>query len=252
VAARVVHLLEVVQVEHDQADGAAAPERAVQLRVEPLLETAPVQAPGERIGARYARQRLPPAVLVAGVPPAQHGRAREAQREEPDVLGVRPRAGHSDRHIGDVVQRPDRDHRLERVGKRREDDGDEEQQRERAGRAAVGSDDHGGERDLCRAPQQEEGLPPAAAHDALVRHQHEHQRHDGSDPEQRGDQLALRPVPGRKHVDPAGGTRDQGQTHPRADALGARAQLGEVDSRRLASFCHTNVSAALEAALGFA
>ena len=115
--------------------------------------------------------------------------------KKPTYSGSGPVPGDPHRHVGDVVERRDRDHRGERVRERREDHRDEEQQRERAGRPAVGSHDDGGERDLGDAPQQEERLAPAAAHDALVRDQHEQQRHDRPEAEQRGDQLAVRAGP---------------------------------------------------------
>ena len=53
--------------------------RAAQLGIEALLEAAAVEAPGQRIRARHARERLAAPVLVARVPAAQHGGAAEAE-----------------------------------------------------------------------------------------------------------------------------------------------------------------------------
>ena len=154
----------------------------------------------------------------------------EAQREEPRVLGIGPVAGDAHGDVGDVVECPDRDHGRERIGERGEDHRHEEHQRERAGRPAVRPGDRGDQRDLRDAPQQEERLAPAAAHHALVRDQHEQQRDDRADAEQRRDQLAVGPVPGGGHVEPAGGAQHQREAHAGADALGACANLGEVDT----------------------
>ena len=199
---------------------------ALELGVEALLEAAAVEAAGQRVGARHARQRLPAAGPGCGrasrtAPRCSPGRARRIRRTRGPAATPAP-----PRHIGDVVQRRDRRPPTRagtRAPRRR-------RARRTAGRAGWSAPpsapcDDRGQRDLRDAPQQEERLPPAAAHDALVGDQHEQQRHDRADAEQRGDQLAVRAVPGGGHVEPSRGADHQRQPHAGADAFGASAQL---------------------------
>jgi hypothetical protein len=194
----------VVEVEADETKWAAVAQRVRQLGIEPLLEPAPVEAPGQRIGPRNAGKRVAALLLIAGVPSAERGRDAEAEREERRVLGVRAIAGHSHGDVCDVIQGTDRHHRGQRIGERGEDHRHEEHQRQGAGGPAVRPRDGRDQRDLGSAPQQEERLAPFAAHNALVRDQDEQQRDDGADSEERGDQVAVRPVPGGGHIQPAG------------------------------------------------
>ncbi len=158
--------------------GRPSAQRAAQLGVEALLEAAAVEAPGERIRARHARERVAAAILVAGVPAAQHGQRSQGRaqrtRRTPDPGARRPRPPPRRR----CSRGRDRDHGSEWVRERREHDRHEEQQRERARRASVGRHHDRREGDLGDAPKQEERLAPAAAHHALVRDQDEQQRHD--------------------------------------------------------------------------
>ena len=97
-AARVVDLLEVVEVQHHQAERPARARGAAELRVESLLEATPVETTSERVGARHAGERRPAAVLVSSVPSTQRGHAAEAESEESDVLLVRLTRGDANDH----------------------------------------------------------------------------------------------------------------------------------------------------------
>jgi hypothetical protein len=88
VPVEVVDGLEVVQVEQDQAGGAAGSERVVQLRSHLLLEPAAVERSGQRVRARHLDQPLADAIVVLRLPGAENRREGEADGDEPDVARV--------------------------------------------------------------------------------------------------------------------------------------------------------------------
>ena len=54
----VVDQLELVDVDHQQREKMLGAQRAIRLRLEPLVEVAPVEEPRERVGLRESLQRL--------------------------------------------------------------------------------------------------------------------------------------------------------------------------------------------------
>jgi len=118
VPADLVDLREVVDVERDERERATA-RAARQLRVEPLHEATAIEGAGQRVCARHTVELEPAPLGVARVQRADHGGTCEADGEEAE-LHVRVGAlGEPSGDVGELGQGPDRNHRRERVRKRR-------------------------------------------------------------------------------------------------------------------------------------
>ena len=73
----VVGQLEVIEVEKQDRAVTVLAARRADLGDGALLEAAPVQAPGERVGTRHLRERLSQPLVILSLPGAHDNRARE-------------------------------------------------------------------------------------------------------------------------------------------------------------------------------
>ena len=91
--ARVVDRLETVQVTHQEAEGAFAATRALDLLLERDAELLAADQAGQMIDSPQSFDRAPQATLSTGEDPGQIGEHEDRSRVEGDVEQVRSREG---------------------------------------------------------------------------------------------------------------------------------------------------------------
>ncbi len=238
----VVDRLELVDVQHDErARAAGAPHRR-QLGHRPLFEAAPVQAAGERVGARRLGERAVLAVLVLRLPAAQHAGAEEDEHEGDGVGHVRTALAERQAEVGHHARRAHDHDRAHRVGHRREDHGEEQHDHERAAGAAVDERAGDDQREVAERPREEQKLAVRAQHHLLAEPVDAEGAERGSD-EERGEEEPVRLLPGQRDVDQAENGDAEGERDRGCDGRFAHPQRREVEHLRFGFSPHTEVSA---------
>jgi hypothetical protein len=213
----VVDGLEVVEVDHDQAQRAPVVAHVVRpLRLEALGEAATVQAARQRVRAREPRELAPLVLAVRRLGDAHHRGRDEQGGEDPDHVGLCVAREESCDHVGTHRHHAADPHGACRVGERAEDQRQEEDRGEHAARAAVRADDGGDDRDIGSGPGEEEVLAPVRAHDRRGGQPAHGVGAHQSAGEQRDDERAVRAPPGDEDVGEH--DQDRGEAQPGAVA----------------------------------